>query len=117
MILFRKLHIGICILAKEVIQIGALAVYERNLRDANEDLLKEGNFSHVKSTDVLNTVKQQYNKKYRLDEDCFKELRMFGFSTRYTDAFSEHVKGENFDTLLIIEFLKDFFFFPHLFSY
>ena len=64
------------ILAKEVNQIGALGVYERKLRYANEDLLKEGNFSEVPSIDVLKTTKQQYNKKYRFDEDSFKELRM-----------------------------------------
>ncbi len=100
---FRKFIIDIVILAKEVQRIGALAVYESNLRNANVDLLKAGNFTEVPSREVLNTIKQQYNKRYRLDEDCFRELRMFRFFTRYTDRDSEDVKGENFYTLLIID--------------
>ncbi|CAF4195577.1 unnamed protein product, partial [Adineta steineri] len=80
-------------MAKEVKQIGSLAVYERNLRHANEDLLKEGNFSQAPSTDVLKTIKQQFDKRYRFDEDCFRDLRIFAFITRYEDIASEHVKG------------------------
>ena len=56
---------------------GTLRVYEHNIRLADEELLREGNFSEVPSMDVLKTAKYQYNKKYRLDEDYFKELRMF----------------------------------------
>ncbi|CAF1541941.1 unnamed protein product, partial [Didymodactylos carnosus] len=78
---------------KQVQKIGALGVYERNLRYANEDPLKESNFTEVPSIDVLTTAKQQYNKKYRLYEDYFKELRMFGFFTRCTDDESEDIKG------------------------
>ncbi|CAF1378810.1 unnamed protein product [Didymodactylos carnosus] len=80
-------------MVKQVQKIGALGVYERNLRYANEDPLKEGNFTEVPSIDVLKTAKQQFNKKYRLDEDYFKELRMFGFFTRCTDDESEDIKG------------------------
>jgi len=94
--------------AKQVEKIGALGVYERNLRYVNEDLLKDGNFIEIPSKCVLNTAKQQYNKKYRLDEDYFKELRMFGFFTRSTDDESKDIKGENFYTLLIIDILRCF---------
>lgn len=73
-------------------------MFERNVRFANEDLLKEGNFTEVPSLDVLKTAKQQYNKKYRLDEDYFKELRMYGFFTRFTDHTSKYFQGENFQT-------------------
>ncbi|CAF1588184.1 unnamed protein product [Didymodactylos carnosus] len=45
-------------MAKEVNQHGPLAIYERNLRYANADLLKEGNFSEVPSIDVLKRTKQ-----------------------------------------------------------
>ena len=109
--LFCKFFLIFLILAKEVQQIGALGVYERNLRYANEDLLKEGNFSEVPSRDVLNTIKQQYNKKYRLDEDQFKELRMFGYFTRFIDYTSEDVIGENFNTLSIVDTLIRFLIF------
>jgi len=68
------------------------------MRFANEDLLQEGNFSEVPSMDVLKTTKQQYNKKYRLDEDYFKELRMYRFLTRLIDRTSKEIKGENFST-------------------
>ncbi|CAF3902483.1 unnamed protein product [Rotaria sp. Silwood1] len=87
-------------MAKRVHQIGALGVFEHNVRFADEDLLREGNFTEIPSLDVLKTAKQQYNKKYRLDEDCFKELRMYGFFTRFTDYASKCFKGENFQTPL-----------------
>ncbi|CAF4028148.1 unnamed protein product, partial [Adineta steineri] len=80
-------------MAKEIKKNGGLRVYERNLRHANEDLLKEGNFSEVPSQDVLKTIKQQYDKKFRYDEDCFKDLRIFAYVTRYEDIDSEDVKG------------------------
>ncbi|CAF1447830.1 unnamed protein product [Didymodactylos carnosus] len=95
-------------MVKQVQKIGALGVYERNLRYANEDPLKEGNFTEVPSIDVLKTAKQQYNKKYRLDEDYFKELRMFGFFTRCTDDESEDTKAKNFYILLITDILRCF---------
>ncbi|CAF1403939.1 unnamed protein product [Adineta ricciae] len=60
-------------IAKEVKTIGALGVYERNLRHANEELLKEGNFSEVPTKEVLDKIKQEYDNKYRLDENCYKE--------------------------------------------
>ena len=96
-------HIGIDISAKEVKSIGALGVYERNLRHANEELLKEGNFSEVPTKDVLDKIKQEYENKYRLDENCYKEVRMFAFITRYSDVHSKEVKGEccyNFTCLI-----------------
>ena len=59
-------------------------------------------FSKVSSLDVLKTAKHQYNKKYRLDEDYFKELRMYGFFTRSSDYTSECIKGKQFQTSLKI---------------
>ena len=82
-------------LAKQVQFAGALRVYKRNVRSADEELLQEGNFSEVPSMDVLKTAKHQYNKKYRLDEDYFKELRMLAYLTRSTDFTSAKVIGEN----------------------
>jgi hypothetical protein len=103
-------------LAKEVEQIGALAVYERNLRNANEDFLKEGNFSETPSINVLNTAKQQHNKKYHFDGDNFKDIRMFGFFTRHTDYTSKDVIGEKFYTLLITtHFATSSIFFSNVF--
>ncbi|CAF1632264.1 unnamed protein product, partial [Didymodactylos carnosus] len=78
---------------KEVNEHGPLAIYERNLRYANEDLLKEGNFSEVSSIDVLKRTKQQYNRKYQLDENIFKDVRMFGYLTRSIDHTSKDIKG------------------------
>ena len=83
-------------------QVGALGVFEKNIRSADEDLLRAGNFSQVPSMDVLKTAKQQYNKKYRLDEDYFKELRMFRFLTRFIDHNSKDVKGNNFNIQQLI---------------
>ncbi|CAF3842285.1 unnamed protein product [Rotaria sp. Silwood1] len=89
-------------MAKRVHQIGALGVFEHNVRFADEDLLREGNFTEIPSLDVLKTAKQQYNKKYRLDEDCFKELRMYGFFTRFTDYASKCFKDKDSSIMPLI---------------
>lgn len=80
-------------LGRRVMESGALAVYEENLRLANEDLLKEGNNSQVPSTDVLKTAGQEYANRYRLDEDMFKEVRMLREITERLDQTSRDVKG------------------------
>ncbi len=63
---------------------------------------KRGNFSEVPSMDVLKTAKQQYIKKYRCDEDYFKELRVLGFLKRLIDHTSKDVIGESFSIRQII---------------
>ncbi|CAF1579671.1 unnamed protein product, partial [Didymodactylos carnosus] len=62
-------------IAKDVHQVGALR-----------------NFSEIPSMDALKTAKQQYNQKYRLDEDYFKELRTFRYLTHSIDHSSEDIK-------------------------
>lgn len=74
--------------------MGALAVYEQNMRNADEELLREGNYTDVPSTDVLKTAGQEYSNRYRLDEDVFKELRIFREMTYRLDQSSKEVKGE-----------------------
>ena len=84
----------LCIsLGRRVMESGALAVYEENLRLADEDLLKEGNISQVPSTDVLKTAGQEYANRYRLDEDMFKEVRILREITARLDQTSKDVKG------------------------
>ncbi len=58
-------------------ELGPLTVYEKNMRLADENLLREGNFSQVPTKDVLKTAGQKYNNRYRLDEDIFKEVHLF----------------------------------------
>lgn len=70
-----------------------MAVYERNVRRADESLLREGNFSQVPTTDVLKTAGQEYNNRHKLDEDTFKELRVFRELIRKLDQTSIDVKG------------------------
>lgn len=82
--------------AQQVHEEGALAVYERNLRLADENLLHNGNLTQVPSTDVLKTADYKYNNKYRLDEDMFKEIRMFREVTYRLDDTSKKIKGVYF---------------------
>jgi hypothetical protein len=49
----------------------------------------------VPSLDVLKTAKHEYNKKYRLDEDIFKQLRMFRCLTWSLDTDSKKMKGKD----------------------
>ena len=69
-------------------------MYEQNMRNADEELLREGNYTEVPSTDVLKTADQEYSNRYRLDEDMFKELRIFRELTERLDQCSKDVKGE-----------------------
>lgn len=76
-------------------------MYEQNMRNADEELLREGNFTEVPSTDVLKTAGQEYSNRYRLDEDMFKELRIFRELTERLDQCSKDVKGE-YNQLMMI---------------
>lgn len=80
--------------AQHVNRLGPLAAYERNVRLADENLLQEGNLTQVPSIDVLKTAGQEYNKKYRLDEDMFMEVRIFRELTERLDTSSVKVKGK-----------------------
>ena len=71
-----------------------MATYEENMRTANKELLRAGNFTEVPSTDVLKTAGQECSNRYRLDEDMFKELRIFRHLTRRLDQYSKDVKGK-----------------------
>ena len=82
-------------LAQQVNQLGPLTVYEQNLRFADENLLREGNFSRVPSMDVLKAAGQECNNRYRLDEDMFKEVRVFREITQRLDQSSEDIQGKH----------------------
>jgi hypothetical protein len=91
---FHKHYLTLFIfVAQQVQEEGPLAVYERNLRRADEKLLRDGNLTQVPSTDVLKTAAYKYNNKYRLDEDMFKEVRMFRELTQRWDETSKEIKG------------------------
>lgn len=87
--------------AKQVSEMGALAVYERNMRSADEELLREGNYTEVPSMDVLKTPGQEYSNRNRLDEDVFRELRIFREMTYRLDQSSKEVKGEKNQLILM----------------
>ena len=91
---FHKHHLTLLFfVAQQVHEKGPLAVYERNLRQADENLLQDGNLTQVPSTDVLKTAVYEYNNTYRLDEDIFKEVRIFRELTHQWDETSEEIKG------------------------
>ena len=81
-------------IAHRVDQLGPLAVYEQNLRFADKNLLQEGNFSEVPSIDVLKTAGKEYNNRYHLDEDMFKEVRILREITQRLDQSSEDIRGK-----------------------
>ena len=89
--------------AQQVNRLGPLAAYERNVRLADENLLQEGNLTQVPSIDVLKTAGQEYNKKYRLDEDMFMEVRIFRELTERLDTSSVKVKGKRYPNMLYID--------------
>ena len=82
------------IVAQQVNRLGPLGAFERNMRLADENLLEQGNWSEVPSIDVLKTIAQEYKMKYRLDEDMFKEVRIFREITEQLDQSSSKVKGK-----------------------
>ena len=92
--ILKTLYQLVLFVAQRVNELGPLAVYEQNMRLADENLLREGNFSQVPSADVLKTVGQEYNNRYRLDEDIFKEVRIFRYITERLDQSSEDVQGK-----------------------
>lgn len=75
-------------------QSGPLAIYEKNVRLADNELLEEGNYNQVPTTNVLKTAGQEYSNRHKLDEDIFKELRVFREMTRKLDNSSIDVKGK-----------------------
>jgi hypothetical protein len=92
--IFHKHYLTwLIIVAQQVHEEGPLAVYERNLLHADDNLLQDGNLSQVPSTDVLKTAVYEYNNKYRLDEDIFKEVRIFRELTQRWDETSKEIKG------------------------
>lgn len=86
--------------------LGPLGAYERNVRFANEELIEQGNYSEVPSTDVLKNIGREFNKRYELDEDMYKAVRMLRFLTAELDDASEVVKGKvlNRKTFIFPEF-------------
>lgn len=79
--------------AQEVREKGALAVYESNLRRADINLLRDGNLTEVPPTPVLKTAGQEVHNEFRLDEDMFKEVRIFREIIQRWDETSEEIKG------------------------
>ncbi|CAF4611913.1 unnamed protein product, partial [Didymodactylos carnosus] len=81
-------------IAKEAETVGPLNAYERNIRKADEDLLKAGNFSYVPTMDVIKTAIKEYKKKYQFDEDIFKEIRILRYSMFTSDTHSKILIGK-----------------------
>lgn len=74
--------------------LGPLGAYERNLRLADEDLIKQGNYTEVPSIDVLKNARHEYGKRYELDEDMFKAVRLLRYMTYQLDDSSKDVQGK-----------------------
>jgi hypothetical protein len=66
------------------------------MRLADENLLRNGNFTEVPSVDVLKNIGNEYNQQYRFDEDLFKEVRVLRYLINEFDDYSEEVRGKCF---------------------
>lgn len=93
LVIFKDYLTLFSFVAQQVHKEGPLAIYERNLRHADENLLENGNLTQVPTREVLKTAVYEYNNKYRLDEDMFKEVRIFLLLTQRWDETSKEVKG------------------------
>ena len=80
-------------LVHRIKELGPLGVFEENVRNANEDLLAARNFSEVPSVDVIKMIRYEYDKKYKLDEDVFKEVRILREDMSSFDVSSKNIKG------------------------
>ena len=80
--------------------LGPVGEFEKNVRQANGDLLKEGNFSNVPSVDVLKKIGAKYDEKYSFDEDMFKKMRRFRLLTHGLADISKNVICKSFKMLI-----------------
>ncbi len=80
-------------LVQRIKELGPLGIFEENVRNANKDLLASGNFSEVPSVDVAKMIRYEYDKKHKLDEDIFKEVRILREDMCNFDSSSKTIKG------------------------
>ncbi|CAF1545399.1 unnamed protein product [Adineta ricciae] len=86
-------------MAKKAKEEGILVTYEKNLLNADDELLKFNNYTDVPTTHVLATaVKEQSDAKH-LDKDIFVDLEMLLFSMRETDKTS-HIQNKGYIQVL-----------------
>lgn len=93
-------------------EIGPAAVFRERLEAADQRLLEEGNISEVNSIEVIKKTGVDYNNKYRLDEDIFRECRILASSFRASDIDSTDIEGQ----LIIYRKEKFIYFFFLLFQ-
>ncbi|CAF4236470.1 unnamed protein product, partial [Adineta steineri] len=82
-------------MAKTAKEQGILATYEKNLLNANNELLKCNNYTEVPTTQVITTAVKQQSDEMCLDKNIFVELEMMLFSMRESDKDS-HLQNKGF---------------------
>ncbi|CAF4099576.1 unnamed protein product, partial [Adineta steineri] len=82
-------------MAKIAKEQGILATYEKNLLNANNELLKCNNYTEVPTTHVITTAVKQQSDEMCLDKNIFVELEMMLFSMRESDKDS-HLQNKGF---------------------
>ena len=72
---------------------GPLRVFRPKVEDADEEMLHAGNFTGCESIEVLKQAPADYQKKFRLDDDIFRECRVRQEILEEIDVKSDKIKG------------------------
>ncbi|CAF1509386.1 unnamed protein product, partial [Adineta ricciae] len=73
--------------------VGPLKVFHQKLEDADKEMLSARNFTGCETLEVIKHAVADYRKKYKLDEDIFRECRVRQQLLEDIDVVSAKIKG------------------------
>ncbi|CAF1519903.1 unnamed protein product, partial [Didymodactylos carnosus] len=79
--------------AELVTSKGPLRTFEENMEKADDNLLKDNNFTFVPPIPVLKTIANEYRQNHRLSEDIFTEIRILKRALAVADISSNDFSG------------------------
>jgi len=85
----------ICHLGKRANDIGPTAVFQERIKSADENLLAAGNFTGCEPIETIKKAAADYRKKMQLDEEMFKECRIYARAFRMSDTTSTKLRGKS----------------------
>ena len=62
---------------------------------ASEELLKAENLTEVEALETIKKAAYDYRKNFEIDEDAFKECRIFQYALEISDRTSNQLRGKN----------------------
>jgi hypothetical protein len=75
--------------------IGPMAVFQERIKSADDNLLAAGNYTGCETIEALKKAAADYRKKMHLDEDMFKECRIYARAFRVSDTTSTKLQGKS----------------------